>query len=220
MERGGGMRLGRDLMKRLLDGRHLGIMTILCVLVLYVLPPKASADQKFYVFLPYMDKPVGSIVSFDEGQKVIGSDVTPGTYRTRTTSSGCYWARLSGFGGTSSEIVANHYGNGPAIVRIAASDKGFESSRCGTWTNDLSAITSSPSGALSNDGTYIVGSDVEAGLWRAENTTGCYWARLSGFSGMSSDIIANHYASGSTLVQIASTDSGFKTSHCGTWTKQ
>jgi hypothetical protein len=71
---------------------------------------------------------------FDDGTFVVGKDIQPGTYRTREASPGCYYARLSGFGGTFDEIIANNNTDAPAIVTIAASDKGFESTRCGTWT--------------------------------------------------------------------------------------
>ena len=60
--------------------------------------------------------------------------MAPGTYRS-SLGDGCYWARLSGFGGTLNEIKANDYRTGGrAIVTIKSSDKGFTSSRCGTWT--------------------------------------------------------------------------------------
>jgi hypothetical protein len=49
-------------------------------------------------------------------------------------STGCYYARLSGFGHTVGDILANDSTDGQAVVTIAASDKGFESTRCGTWT--------------------------------------------------------------------------------------
>jgi hypothetical protein len=71
---------------------------------------------------------------FGDGTFVIGKDIQPGTYRTREASSSCYYARLSGFGGTLDEIIANENTDAPAIVTIAASDKGFLSHRCGTWT--------------------------------------------------------------------------------------
>src|SRR5439155_1675707 len=82
--------------------------------------------------------------TFGAGTKTVGSDVPPGTYRTRVAAPGCYWQRLSGFGGTFSEIVANGLSDNYQVVTIAPTDRGFESHRCGTWTNDLSAITSSP----------------------------------------------------------------------------
>ena len=77
-------------------------------------------------------------------------------------------------------------------MTISPTDKGFRTEGCGTWTSDLSPITSSPTAPLVG-GTYFVGSDIAPGTWRSSGGTGCYWARLSGFSGTSDDIIANDF---------------------------
>jgi hypothetical protein len=71
--------------------------------------------------------------SFPDGDFIVGTDMVPGTYRN-TGSTGCYWARLKGFGHTLDDIIANDNTDAQAVVTIAASDKGFESSRCGIWT--------------------------------------------------------------------------------------
>src|SRR6266496_4251790 len=36
---------------------------------------------------------------FGDGTFVVGKDIQPGTYRTREAASGCYFERMSGFGG-------------------------------------------------------------------------------------------------------------------------
>ena len=70
------------------------------------------------------------------------------------------------------------------------------------------------------DGTWVVGSDVKAGTYRSSQTgNGCYWQRLSGFSGELDDIIANGVTDAIWAVEIASTDAGFSTERCGTWTE-
>jgi hypothetical protein len=63
-------------------------------------------------------------ISFSAGLYLIGRDVPVGRYYTVPTS-GCYWARLSGLGGTLAEIIANDFiGSNykQAIVDIKASD--------------------------------------------------------------------------------------------------
>lgn len=70
--------------------------------------------------------------SFGDGTWIIGSDIPAGTYRTSGTDS-CYWERISGFGGTFSEIIANDNPDGQVVVTILPTDKGFTSKRCGTW---------------------------------------------------------------------------------------
>jgi hypothetical protein len=68
-----------------------------------------------------------------EGKMIVGLDIEPGTYASQSNSD-CYWARLSGFGGTLSEIITNEIGDGQQVVTISASDVGFESSGCNDWT--------------------------------------------------------------------------------------
>ena len=58
---------------------------------------------------------------------------TAGTY-TANSGGSCYWARLSGFGGTLDEVIANSYGTGPQVVTILPSDAGFATHGCGPWT--------------------------------------------------------------------------------------
>jgi hypothetical protein len=74
-----------------------------------------------------------STTSFAEGAYIVGTDIAPGTYKN-DGSDGCYYARLKGFGGSFNDIIANGNPTGVAIVTIKATDKGFLSTRCGTWT--------------------------------------------------------------------------------------
>jgi hypothetical protein len=127
---------------------------------------------------------------------------------------------LSGFGGTNEEIITNAITNGShTIVDISASDLGFTSSRCGSWI-PLSSVNLIPS--VISDGVWKVGSEMAAGTWSSSNSgsDSCYWARLSGFGGTSKEIISNYFgSSASVLVTVSSTDAGFTTARCGTWTK-
>ena len=152
--------------------------------------------------------------SFRDGSFVVGTDLSPGTYRTRKGGRGCYWARLAGFSGELGEVLANDNETGPVIITIGKSDKGFESKRCGLWVTDFSAITDGPSAPF-GDGMYIVGTDIAPGTWRSDAPQGCYWARLRGFSGQMGDLIAN----GNGIVTIAPSDKGFRSKRCGTWSK-
>ena len=74
-----------------------------------------------------------SRTAFDSGTYVVGTDIAPGTYRS-AGGDGCYWARLTGFGGTLPEVIANTNATGPTVVTIAASDGGFTSNGCEPWT--------------------------------------------------------------------------------------
>ena len=153
--------------------------------------------------------------SFGDGTFVVGTDIQPGTYRS-ANGQGCYWERESGFSGSLADIIANDFVNAPTIVTIAPSDQGFKSDGCGAWSPAAGAITSSPSAPFT-DGTYLVGIDIAPGTWRAPGGDGCYWQRLSGFGGTLGEIIANDNPSGSVIVTIAASDTGFSTSSCGAW---
>lgn len=162
--------------------------------------------------------PKPSFATFGDGTWQVGKDIKPGTYRTRQGSPGCYWARLKGFGGSVGDILANDNTDDPAIVTISSSDKGFDSRGCGTWTSDLSQITSSKT--TFTDGMYFVKTDIAPGTYKSSGQTGCYWARLSNFSGGIDSIIANDNTDSPAIVTISSGDKGFESKSCGTWTKQ
>jgi hypothetical protein len=119
---------------------------------------------------------------------------------------------------TIDDIISNDNTDAPAVATIAATDKGFESQNCGTWTKDLSRITTSKTSF--DDGTFIVGTDITAGTYKNSGGDACYFARLRGFGGTIDDIIANNNVSAPTIVTISSSDKGFQSSGCGTWTKQ
>lgn len=68
------------------------------------------------------------------------------------------------------------------------------------------------------DGTYLVGKDVVPGTYEAsEAGASCYWARLSGLSGETTDIIANDSRAISPIVTLYESDVAFKSSNCGLW---
>jgi hypothetical protein len=157
--------------------------------------------------------------SFGNGTYRVGKDIAPGTYRTRTAPSSCYWERLKGFSGALKDIIANDFSSGYQVVTIKSTDKGFKSSRCNKWSSNLSRVTSSYTSF--GQGTFIVGTDMGPGTYRSGQGSGCYWARLRGFGGSLNEIIANDFRSGGgrSVVTIRSGDKGFTSSRCGTWSK-
>ncbi len=76
-----------------------------------------------------------------------------------------------------------------------------------------------PSPITITDGTFIVGVDLPAGTYRSDGGPTCHWARLSGFTGESTDIIANDNPAGPAVVSIQPTDVGFQSKSCGSWTE-
>jgi hypothetical protein len=158
--------------------------------------------------------------SFGAGVKIVGADIGTGLYRSNNPATvSCYWERLSGFGGTLAEIIANYFSKGPAVVAIDASDKGFNSSGCAAWIQVSGPITTGLTAPFS-DGVFIGGVDVAPGTWQSNGTgTGCYWERLRGFSGKFSEIIANFFGLAPGVATISATDQGFSSNSCGVWSK-
>ncbi|MDV7194348.1 MULTISPECIES: hypothetical protein [Mycolicibacterium] len=84
--------------------------------------------------------------------------------------------------------------------------------------------TPTPAPALSTTipgegGTYIVGIDVQPGMYRAQpsrNTASCSWKRLSDVGDPNSIIMINN-SDGPTYVRIEPTDAAFMTQFCTTW---
>ena len=156
--------------------------------------------------------------TFGDGTWVVGSNIQAGTYRSSKTGSGCYWQRLSGFSGEFSDIIVNELTDAISVVEISSTDAGFSTERCGTWTQATSAITSSLSSPF-GDGVFVVGLDIGSGTWASPGGDSCYWARLSGFSGDLNHIESNSLGGSNNILTIKSTDKGFESSNCGTWTK-
>jgi hypothetical protein len=154
---------------------------------------------------------------FKDGTHLVGEDIESGTYRAKNPSSSCYYARLSGLSGSLNEILANDNTGDPAVVTILEGDKAFQSRGCGTWTQDLSAITSDTT--TFDDGILIVRTDIEPGTYRNKGQTGCYYARLKDFTGGLGSILANNNTDDQAIVTILATDKGFKSTSCGTWEK-
>ena len=180
--------------------------------------PTTQPQQSTAKSTPAPAKPVDTHPHFGDGTFKVGTDIQPGTYRTRTGSTGCYWERMADFTGGSNSILANDNTDAPAVVTILSTDAGFTSKNCGTWTEDLSAITTSQT--TFGDGIYIVGTDIQPGTYKSSGQTGCYWERMADFTGGSNTILANDNTDTSAIVTIAATDKGFDAKGCGTWTMQ
>jgi hypothetical protein len=71
---------------------------------------------------------------FSDGTYIVGVDIGPGTWQNTDSSDGCYWARLSGVSGELDDIIDNEFTyDAIQTVTIRTSDRGFQTSGCGTW---------------------------------------------------------------------------------------
>jgi hypothetical protein len=148
---------------------------------------------------------------FGNGTRAVGVDVAPGTYRTRTASAGCSWARLNAQG----QLITGRSTNDADIVTIVPTDGFFRSTNCANWSLDLTRITNTNLGPLF-DGTFLVGTDIVPGVWRATNAS-CTWWRLSEFTGDASTILGT--GAPNTTVTILGSDRGFRSINCTLWQK-
>lgn len=155
---------------------------------------------------------------FGDGTHVVGRDIAAYTYRAPGGDS-CYWERLSGFGGTLDDVIANDFGARYPIVSISPTDAGFTSRGCGRWSLVASTYPASPATSFA-EGTFVVGGHIQPGTYRAPGGPSCYWERLSGFSGKFDDLIANDFGPTNPVVTISATDDGFTSRDCGTWRRQ
>ena len=79
--------------------------------------------------------PVQAAASIQDGMSQVGTDVQPGTYKTKVPedSIACYYARMSG--PNDSDIIDNSLASpgNTVYVTIKSTDKYFDSKGCGTW---------------------------------------------------------------------------------------
>ncbi len=166
--------------------------------------------------------PLAPRTQFGPGQYRLATDIPAGRYYTDPLN-GCHFQRVRAFGGAPSDAIVDtilNFDAGQWIVDLLATDAGFVTdANCGVW------FTTPRRGALTTitPGTWIVGAQITPATYRAENSgPGCYWIRVSNFTGAIDAIIASAFVSspGVQLVTIAATDAGFSANAaCGSWTR-
>jgi hypothetical protein len=155
------------------------------------------------------------------GATSLGSILTAnvGTYAPAPSAYAYQWYRngaaISGARYRTYRLTAAD--NGRSItVRVAASRIYFDTR---VTMSPALKLPVWPVTVLRGDGTYRVGTQIQPGLYKATGTgDGCYWERLSGFSGNFSEINANYFGTARTYVQIFPGDVGFSSHGCGAWT--
>jgi hypothetical protein len=155
---------------------------------------------------------------FGDGTHRVPDQVVPGTYRTLEASDECYWTRLGGFTGGLGDLIASRISAGFEVATIKETDAGIDSVGCGGWTDQLIQVTVTKS--QFGDGTYIVGLDLDPGVYVAAGGESCEWARLSGFAATTDEVLESGAVARDALarVEIEATDAGFTSGGCGTWT--
>ncbi|MEU4151501.1 hypothetical protein [Streptomyces sp. NPDC026659] len=163
--------------------------------------------------------------AFDgDGDYRVGSDVKPGTYRTRGNTDGmCYWERAKDAKGEVDSLLANDNVTGTSYVTVKATDRLFKSSGCKDWEAVDPKAKGTPASSMDGDGgMFKVGTDIAPGTYRSTGNgadANCYWERTRDAVHGVDSIVANDNATGAAVVTISPSDAYFKTTGCGDWKK-
>ena len=111
--------------------RFWSIATLVLILLIFA-AGHASAQEGTPTATPSAVAAI-PLAAIPDGTWLVGQEVTAGIYAAPGGEQ-CSWKRLSGFGGTSDEVVASAFGAVRPIVEIAPTDRGFSTSNCGDWT--------------------------------------------------------------------------------------
>jgi hypothetical protein len=172
--------------------------------------------------LDFRLEPTVPRTTFGPGQYRVGPDIPAGRYYNDPLN-GCHFQRVRAFGGAPSDSIVDsviNFDAGQWIIDLLSTDGGFVTdANCGFWfTTPRRGLS-----ATITPGMWIVGAQITPGTYRAENSAqGCYWQRVSSFTGGADAILGSSIATGPgvQLVTIAATDVGFSTNlECGTWTR-
>ena len=213
------------------------------VLAFYAVPYQAIEEQveewrsQLIVATTPTPTPYGSTslsdTSFGSGTYIVSKDIAPGEYRSVAEErSKCVWDRLSGTDGeASSQLGWGFAEDGYTYATILPTDYAFESSGCVQWES-TAHLHNDPQPTLRDtfeDGTYLVGIEIEPGQYRANapkrNAFGCSWQRLRDTKGApfprgDSWIASETLLEGQVYVSIKPTDYAFRSDQCGVWVKQ
>ena len=99
---------------------------------------------------------------------------------------------------------------------------GESKDECETTTTTTTTTTTAPANTSETfaTGTWVVGSQIQPGVWMTSSTERCRWDRLSSFDGAYESIIEWDSLSGNIIVEIKNTDTGFYSDEdCGTWSR-
>jgi hypothetical protein len=101
---------------------------------------------------------------------------------------------------------------------VGGSDSGVAPSVVPGPVKTITAPPPGPKAAIAEDGTWLVGSDIQPGTYRSSTDPDCYWARLKDTTGAFEAIITNGNG-GNQIVTVKPTDKAFESTRCAPWTK-
>lgn len=83
--------------------------------------------------------PVVSAVALRDGMYLVGVDLQPGVYVTRSVRPACYFAVTTDLKGTLSSVVTTYFGDAFGRRVELKADQYFETDECGVWNRETPA---------------------------------------------------------------------------------
>lgn len=142
------------------------------------------------------------------GTYIVNTDISSGIYKGFAGEGlfgSCYWERLKDLTGSLESIIANNNSIGQFYVEVKDSDYAFATD-CQMLRLDSIPEHIGEYPQIIVPGTYLVGSDIQAGTYRGQGGSdilgSCYWERVRSVTGELDAIIANDNATGQFYVQV------------------
>ncbi len=158
--------------------------------------------------------------TFGEGLYEVGVDIAPGIYIADQNQGRCLWFTRTDFTYQPNyDGLVTWWRVGDPVVELKAGDGGFYSIRCGEWRIRGGGRSAEPSTEF-NDGSYVVGVDIEPGDYVADSGDNvCRWFRNSPFNISVPNFSGGYQSVGRQIATILPSDTGFYSDGCGPWTR-
>lgn len=104
-----------------------------------------------------------------------------------------------------------------ACAATGSDDEADQNASAAPPSESPSATEAAPEPAISGDGTWEVGSDVQPGVYVGDGGNECQYQRLGDLDGDFPDVIVRGLLD-RPVVEIMDGDGGFRTEGCGSWT--
>ena len=150
------------------------------------------------------------VKTIPDGIWVVGEEIPIGTYASMGGDK-CLWFHFNGFDWSTDALLAVSSNAGRQIVDLKSSASILFTVGCGEWRPLSEYIT--PVDAIP-DGVWVVGDEVELGVYASAGGTNCFWGRLQELDGY---FLEQGRGAGRQIVEIEDGDRAFGTEGCSEW---
>jgi hypothetical protein len=151
--------------------------------------------------------------------------VGPGLYRTLGDQSPAVHCQIQRTDSTSTTYTYADAADGPLYIKVKPTDKTVTSTDCLPWRFAgvvPPVVHTSTIGSTFGPGDFLAKYELVPGTYTSPGplSGSCSWQRVSDFTHDGTGVIeSNTSSTGPQSVTIASTDFGFSSQNCGTWTR-